>query len=123
VTSISSKAHPVSAPSDPRKPDRAFTCVSCHNPHGSGSPKLLIRGKTALDVCAACHGDKTGRDPELKDIAYRSRREPTTAGSAGGGSGGSGGTGGDAPGNATAGPGVPGVASPVPVAPGVAKPR
>jgi predicted CXXCH cytochrome family protein len=120
VTSTSQRSHPVSAPSDPRKPDRAFTCVSCHNPHGSGSPKLLIRGKAPLDVCAACHGDKTGRDPDLKDIASRARREPTTAGSAGGGSGG---TGGDAPGNGPTAPGVPGVASPAPLAPGVSKPR
>ena len=34
-------------------------CVSCHNPHGSASEKLL-KGNSANDVCYSCHAEKRG---------------------------------------------------------------
>jgi DmsE family decaheme c-type cytochrome len=34
-------------------------CTSCHNPHGSATPKL-IKGDSANDTCYSCHADKRG---------------------------------------------------------------
>jgi predicted CXXCH cytochrome family protein len=71
---------------DPRREGRAFSCASCHNPHGSDSPKLLYVGNTPMDSCAWCHGDKSGNRPELKDVTSLARPKPGAAG-LGGGSG------------------------------------
>ena len=38
---------------DPKKPGKAMTCVSCHNPHSSDFQKLFPTGK----VCKKCHKD------------------------------------------------------------------
>lgn len=34
-------------------------CTSCHNPHGSPAPKLLLASSTN-ETCFACHADKRG---------------------------------------------------------------
>ncbi len=34
-------------------------CVSCHNPHGSSTEKLL-KGNSPNDVCYSCHAEKRG---------------------------------------------------------------
>jgi predicted CXXCH cytochrome family protein len=48
--------HPTSGPSDPLKKDRPFTCVSCHAPHGSATPKLIaFELKPGEGVCQKCH--------------------------------------------------------------------
>ncbi|MHB8875077.1 MAG: cytochrome c3 family protein, partial [Myxococcaceae bacterium] len=68
ATTFVSGGHAVSGPWDPRRPDRTFTCASCHNPHGSDSEKLFYYGLDGMEMCDSCHGDKTGKHPELKDI-------------------------------------------------------
>lgn len=73
---------------DPRRAGRDFSCASCHNPHGSDSPKLLYYGTTPMEACAWCHGDKSGKNPELKEVTSRSRKpDPVNGVGVGGGSG------------------------------------
>lgn len=77
---------------DPKRQGRGFSCASCHDPHGSNSPRLFYFGETAMDSCAWCHGDKSGRNPELKNVISRARRKaPADAGAAGSGAGSGGG--------------------------------
>ncbi len=41
---------------DPARPEREFTCTSCHNPHGSSGVYLLrMKGPVAFGVCKRCH--------------------------------------------------------------------
>ncbi|WP_242392794.1 cytochrome c3 family protein [Anaeromyxobacter oryzisoli] len=88
---------------DPRREGRTFSCASCHNPHGSNSPKLFYVGKDSMEMCAACHGDKSGEHPELKNVVSKARRNVGgPSGEAGFGAGGAGGPG-------AAGAGGPGV--------------
>lgn len=75
---------------DPRRTGRDFTCASCHNPHGSDNLKLFYYGADVVEMCAACHGDKTGKNPELKDIISRATRPPPADGAAGGAGSGAG---------------------------------
>lgn len=70
ATSMVSGGHVVSGKSDPRRQGRAFTCASCHDPHGSDNDQLFYFGQ-GLVMCDGCHGDRTGRNKELKDITRR----------------------------------------------------
>ncbi len=84
VTPIAANGHPVGGElNDPRREGRAFSCASCHNPHGSDSPKLFYVGQTAMESCAWCHGDKSGQRAELEDVTYRAKRKKVAAGAAG----------------------------------------
>ncbi len=56
---------------DPRRPDRPFSCASCHNPHGSDFPKLFYFGSSPMESCDGCHGDKSGKRPELKNVTNK----------------------------------------------------
>lgn len=47
--------HPVQGVKDPRRPERMFTCTSCHNPHGSDYKFLLIGDVLGGQVCSQCH--------------------------------------------------------------------
>ncbi len=47
--------HPVSGTKDPRRPERTFTCTSCHNPHGSDFKFLLIGDILGGQICSQCH--------------------------------------------------------------------
>lgn len=48
--------HPTSGPSDPLQPDRPFSCVSCHAPHGSDTRMLIAFVlKPGEGVCQKCH--------------------------------------------------------------------
>jgi predicted CXXCH cytochrome family protein len=100
VTNLASKGHVVGGDLvDPRRPNRDFTCASCHNPHGSDSPKLFYMGADSMEMCASCHGDKSGKNPELRNVISKARRtrspEGTAGGAgAGGGAAGTGGSGG-----------------------------
>ncbi len=57
---------------DPRRPDRPFSCASCHNPHGSDSPKMFYYGSNPMESCDGCHGDKSGKRPDLKNVTSKS---------------------------------------------------
>jgi predicted CXXCH cytochrome family protein len=69
---------------DPRRSGRDFTCASCHNPHGSDSPNLFYYGADSMEMCSACHGDKTGKNPEMRNIVSKARRPRPASGAAGG---------------------------------------
>ncbi len=47
--------HKISGGLDEKRAGRAFSCVSCHNPHGSDNAKLFYKGQTATESCAYCH--------------------------------------------------------------------
>ena len=90
---LTGRSHPVDGNlDDPRRRGREFSCASCHNPHGSDNPRLFYLGATPMESCDGCHGDKSGKHPELKNIVSKARREPVpaAAGAAGGGPPGSG---------------------------------
>lgn len=47
--------HPVSAPRERRRPGKELTCVSCHDPHGSENPLMLIKSPLGGQLCRVCH--------------------------------------------------------------------
>jgi predicted CXXCH cytochrome family protein len=111
VTPIVRGGHVVADLLDPRREGREFSCASCHNPHGSNHPNLFYFGEAPMESCDWCHGDKSGKHPELKKVTSRARRGKASegfgggAGSPGAGGGGSGGAGGGAGSGAGAGSG------------------
>ncbi len=46
--------HPLYGKKDPRRPQKRFTCVSCHDPHGSVFSSLLIAPQ-GRRLCSLCH--------------------------------------------------------------------
>lgn len=50
------KGHPVKGASNPLKPERPFSCASCHNPHAGDTQSLLNieRGNNSA-YCQTCH--------------------------------------------------------------------
>ena len=79
VTSLNPRGHTVggSGLADPRKPDRPFTCAACHNPHGSDFPNFFYSGSSPIESCDGCHGDKTGKNPAVKNVMSRARKPGT----------------------------------------------
>lgn len=67
--------HVVTGPFDPRRPDRAFSCASCHDPHGSDSPKLFYAGRDSAEMCDDCHGDRLGKS-QKRDITRKHKVSP-----------------------------------------------
>ncbi len=52
----SGDSHPTRGRPDPMKPEREFSCRSCHNPHASNAPKLWnFDATTAYQLCWTCH--------------------------------------------------------------------
>lgn len=48
--------HPVRGPKDPLVPDRPFSCLSCHTPHGSDQRALgRFEHLEGSEVCVKCH--------------------------------------------------------------------
>ena len=48
--------HPTRGRPDPMKPEREFSCRSCHNPHASNSPKMWnFDARETYDLCWTCH--------------------------------------------------------------------
>ncbi len=47
--------HPVSASQEHRRHDRELTCSSCHDPHGSSEPYMLIETVRDGRICRKCH--------------------------------------------------------------------
>jgi predicted CXXCH cytochrome family protein len=57
VAGFSSPSHPVAGKSNPLKPDRGFSCASCHSPHAANSRALFAfeTGGGRFGVCQICH--------------------------------------------------------------------
>lgn len=56
VRGMSSAGHPVSGKSDPKRPDKKFTCASCHQPHSSDYKKIMrYKNDVPFEVCINCH--------------------------------------------------------------------
>lgn len=56
VFSRNSGSHPTKGIKDPLRPEREFTCTSCHDPHGShGTMLLRMKGSMPFSVCNKCH--------------------------------------------------------------------
>jgi predicted CXXCH cytochrome family protein len=49
-------SHPVAGIADPLHGGEAMSCLSCHDPHASTLPDLIVLTKTGGNVCDACHG-------------------------------------------------------------------
>ncbi|MBI5477915.1 MAG: cytochrome c3 family protein, partial [Deltaproteobacteria bacterium] len=65
--------HIVTGDFDPRRPDKTFSCASCHNPHGSNNPNFFYYGKDTGQMCDGCHGDRLGISPDLKDVSKKKK--------------------------------------------------
>jgi len=48
--------HPVAAPRELMRPGRKLTCASCHDPHGSTNPLMLVQSPLGGRLCRECHG-------------------------------------------------------------------
>jgi predicted CXXCH cytochrome family protein len=55
VTTLVPKGHKISGGRDQHKRGRDFTCVSCHDPHGTDRPRGFYFGSSAKDMCTYCH--------------------------------------------------------------------
>jgi predicted CXXCH cytochrome family protein len=57
VAGFSSPSHPVAGKSNPLKPDRRYSCASCHSPHAANSRELFAfeTGGGRFGVCQVCH--------------------------------------------------------------------
>ena len=52
----SGSTHPTRGRPDPMKPEREFSCRSCHNPHASNMPKLWnYNVNSYFELCQTCH--------------------------------------------------------------------
>jgi predicted CXXCH cytochrome family protein len=51
-------SHKTFGGSDPKHKEKEFSCVSCHDPHGTDNPKLFYFGSTKAGMCVYCHGEK-----------------------------------------------------------------
>jgi len=71
VTPMVPGGHVVAGATDPRRPEHPFTCASCHNPHGSDAPRFFYYGATTMESCDGCHGDKSGRNPAIRNVVQR----------------------------------------------------
>jgi predicted CXXCH cytochrome family protein len=48
--------HPMKGKTDPARPARELSCISCHNPHSASVGKLFVNGATSVNIlCAMCH--------------------------------------------------------------------
>jgi predicted CXXCH cytochrome family protein len=48
--------HPTKGTTDPAKPSRDLSCVSCHNPHSSSQQKLFVNeASSPASLCLMCH--------------------------------------------------------------------
>lgn len=50
--------HKMSGGTDPKHRNREFSCISCHDPHGTDNPGLFYFGSSKAGMCVYCHGDK-----------------------------------------------------------------
>jgi predicted CXXCH cytochrome family protein len=50
------RKHPTHGVPDPSRKGQELTCVSCHDPHSSDSPKFITKYDTmSFDLCMKCH--------------------------------------------------------------------
>lgn len=50
------KGKELAPPDDPRRPDRPFTCASCHDPHSSDHRRLFrYAARSQMELCIHCH--------------------------------------------------------------------
>jgi predicted CXXCH cytochrome family protein len=50
--------HPIRGKPDPLRKDRELSCVSCHDPHASDSPRLWrLNVGSGFELCRKCHTD------------------------------------------------------------------
>lgn len=56
VRGVGGKAHLLEGPVDPSRPGQAFSCASCHDPHGGEASALFRNGITSqFEICQKCH--------------------------------------------------------------------
>lgn len=56
--------------------DRPRKCLECHNPHGTNTPKMLIK-ETPKDLCLSCHNDTmTQQGSKLVDMDKHLKDNP-----------------------------------------------
>ena len=59
--SMTAEGHKVTGGMDPKRDQRAFSCASCHNPHGSPFAKLTYKGGGGMGICDYCHLSQTNK--------------------------------------------------------------
>jgi predicted CXXCH cytochrome family protein len=70
-------AHPVAEAADPSHDGERMSCLSCHAPHASTLPNLLVLAKGGGDLCHACH-QAIDKQKEAKLESQQLGRNPLT---------------------------------------------
>jgi predicted CXXCH cytochrome family protein len=56
VSGMTGKSHPLEGPVDPSDPNRRFSCIGCHDPHGGNTWAYFQRGiSSRMILCQMCH--------------------------------------------------------------------
>lgn len=57
ISSFGGNSHPLTGKTNPRQPDRSFSCASCHSPHAANSRALFPVDTPGgvFGICQACH--------------------------------------------------------------------
>ncbi len=56
VRGVEGRNHPLQGPENPLEPNKEFSCVSCHNPHGGEAQYLFVQKvRTSFALCQKCH--------------------------------------------------------------------
>ena len=72
-------SHPVGGIPDPLHKGENMSCLSCHAPHASQQPKLILAGKPNSSVCDSCHQAVQEHKDEMARLKEQQQASKQTA--------------------------------------------